>query len=100
MRKAWGASHSASLTKRAKKAAGKKQVPVPSPQALDQSLSEDVDSGNQASDLNGLEGMMDMLVDISSQLQATEKGMKEMRAERAAAHTQSLSITWQDVHID
>ena len=52
-RKAEGASHSASLTKRATKAARKKQVPVPTLQVLDQSQSKAIESGNQVSNLMG-----------------------------------------------
>ena len=37
--------------------------------------------------LNRLEGIMNMLVDISSHIQATKEGMQEMRVERSATST-------------
>ena len=62
-------------------------------QALDDSFSEELQCDSQTADLTGLEGMMNMLVNISSHLQATEEGMQEMRVERAATHKQSPSTT-------
>ena len=95
-KKAWGASHIAFLTKRSRKAAGRTQVPVPTTQALN----EDLVCVSQGADLNSLDGMMNMLVDISSHLKAIEEGMQEMRAERAATHAQSPSTTRADCGTD
>ena len=72
-KKAQGVSHSASRQQRARKTAGRKQAHVPTMQALDKSLSEDLQVGGQAADYNGLDGLMNMLVGISSHLQATEE---------------------------
>ena len=50
-------------------------------------------------DRNGLDNVMDILVDIFSHLQATEQGVEELRANLAATRTQSPSISRHIVHI-
>ena len=71
-------------------------MPVTTMQALDESITEDLQCGSQAKDSNGIEGMMNMLVDISSRLQATEERMQETRTERAATCMLSPSTTHAD----
>ena len=75
-KKTWGASSSASPSKWARNVAGSKQAHVPTKQAFDESDTEDLLSNGQATVPNGFEGMMNMLVDISSRLQATKKECK------------------------
>ena len=75
-RNAQGAPHTAFHKKRAKKSTSKKQVPIASSPVLDDPFGQDLDSGSQVTDLNGLEGVIDILVDISSNLQAMERGWK------------------------
>ena len=75
-------------------------MPVPYLQALNQSLSQDVQRSSQAMDLNGLEGVMDILVAISSCLKTTQRGMEELRAERTATQTQSPSTSGQEGRAD
>ena len=47
-------------------------------------------------DSSGFEGMMNILVDISSHLLANKEGMQEMRVVRAATHIMSPSTTHAD----
>lgn len=68
-RKPQGAPNTASSKKRAKQSASKKQVPILSLLVLEHSFEQDLESDNQAMDLNGLVGVMSIFVDISSRLQ-------------------------------
>ena len=88
----------ASPKKRAKKSASKVQEPVIYPLTLDNSVEQDLENGNQAMDINGLEGVMDILVDISSRLQATERGMEDLSAEMVTTRTQSPTNSQQGGH--
>ena len=85
----------ASPKKRAKKSGSKKQVPATSLPVLDHSIGQDLERGSEAMDLNGLDGVMDILADISSFLQTTETGMEDLRDERVTARTQSPSTSRQ-----
>ena len=75
------------------KGVGWKQVAASTIQDLKETLvNEDIHCGCQAMDTN-LNSIMNMLVDMSSQLQATEETMEQRRAERATPHIMSSSIT-------
>ena len=99
-KKAQGDPSTASPKKRAKKTASiawscKKQAPVASPVALGHSFELDLDSGKQATDRNRLDGgVMDILVDIFSCLEATEQGMEDLSSDWVTTRTQSPSTSW------
>ena len=71
-RKIHGDPSTSTPKKRAKKTANKKQAPVASPVALERSFELDLDSGKQATDRNRLDGVMDIVVDIASCINAIE----------------------------
>ena len=76
--------------------ASKKQPPVSSPQALKHSFDiDDADSGSQAMNSNRLDDVMDILIDISSQFKAIERGIELLKGDRTARRLQSPSISWQ-----
>ena len=56
----------------------------------------DVTDHNEMNETSGLTGVMDLLIDIFSHLQATEHGMDELRTARTVVLgcSQSLSTTW------
>ena len=56
-----------------------KQASVPLTQALNESVTEDEPACSQALDSNQMKTMMNMLLDMSSQLLATEEAMQQMR---------------------
>ena len=68
---------------------------VPLTQALDESVTDDEPAGSQTQDSNQMEAMMNMLVDLSYQLQATEESMRKMR-EKVATYTLSSPTS----HVD
>ena len=65
---------------------------------LEHSFEQDLSSGIQTMGRDGLDGLMDVLVDISSYLQATERDMEDLRADRATTRTQSTSTSQQGGH--
>ena len=75
-----------------------KQAPVASLAVLGHSVEQDLESGNQATDMNALEGVMDILVDISSCLLATERGVEDLTADSATTKTQRHATSWQGSH--
>ena len=66
---------------------GRKQVPVPLKQALDELVIEDEPAIGQSLDSNQMETIMNMLVAISSRCQATEDDMQQITEK--AEHTLS-----------
>ena len=86
MKKNPGSSTHGFSTKKEKKCANKKQVPVASMQVVNRSFGQDVQSGSQATDLNGLEEVMDILVDISSHLKVDRD--RDGRSESREGHHQ------------
>ena len=98
-RKAQGASGASTPKKRAKKTTSKRQPPVTSSQALGLSTELDnAEGGTQVTDRDGLDSVMDILVDISSHLDATEHGSEVLSMEGTTANTrksQSPSTTQQ-----
>ena len=70
--KAQGAHSAATPKKRAKKTTSNRQAPVILPLVFENSLELDnSEGGRKATDMNGLDGMMDILIDISSYCEAT-----------------------------
>ena len=56
----------------------------------------DITGHNAGSDKDTMAGVMDILIDISSRLEATEQGMQELKAAKAEVpeRAQSVSTTW------
>ena len=75
-KKSRGVTLSLSPMKRTKKAARHKQVSVPIAQELDKTLTEEEPTSGQVVDK--IEMVMNILIDLSSGVQATEDLLKEM----------------------
>ena len=92
-KKTRGAYPFASPSKRTRKSVRWKQVPASITQALEETVfDEDLHCSSQTMDTN-LDSIMNMLIDMSSRLQAKEETMQQMTAEMAATPTMSPSIT-------
>ena len=65
-------------------------MPVPTTEANNESDTEDLLSSGHAAVSNRFEGMMNMPIDISSCLQATEEGIQEVRQQHARMHAEPL----------
>lgn len=94
-KKSEGAVKAATLKKRSKKTASKELPPVSSPQAIKWSSDlNDDDSGRQAVDRDGLDGLMDILINISTHLDATDL-LEVLKAYRETRRSTSSSISQQ-----
>ena len=83
-----GAAKTATQKNRSKWPVHKSQpLPVSSPAIGEDSSDLDRTLGNTAETESGLTGVMDMLMEISSRLQATEHFMDEVKADKAAEAT-------------
>ena len=90
----WRSTNTVTPKKGTRKAAKKPQtLPMDSSPYHERLNDMDTTSHKEVTENSGLSGVMDLLIDISSHLEATEHGMDEFRAARSIAapgHSQSL----------